>query len=208
FYGVMIGTFLFFNKLVIAFYIRGSAVKLGPQQFPEIYNQLTRYCQKLNMDVPEAYIMQQGGDLNAFAMKFFRSKFIVLYADLLEACGDDDKARDMIIGHELGHIKAGHLNWAVMIFPGMLIPFLGQAYSRARELTCDRYGAALCGDRKSAMMGLTILAAGGKYASQVNMSSYLAQKENLTGFAMWLGHCLSSYPPLCERVEKISEFQN
>ena len=29
---------------------------------------------------------------------------------LLDACGDDTAARDMVIGHEIGHLKAGHLD--------------------------------------------------------------------------------------------------
>src|SRR5262249_12956396 len=108
--------------------------------------------------------------------------------------------RDMVIGHELGHIKAGHLRWIWVIAPGMFVPFLGGAYSRAREYTCDRYGAALCGDRQGALLGLSILAAGGAKGPQVNLAAFVNQSRDLnTGF-MTLGKWLSAYPPLCDRV--------
>ena len=205
-YGVMIGVFLFFSHLIFTAYIRGSAIKLGPNQFPEIHKRILDYSSKLNMKAPDAYIMQQGGALNAFATKFFRSNIIVLYSDLLEACEDNEAARDMIIGHELGHIKAGHLNWMFLVIPGMFVPFLGQAYSRARERTCDRYGAVLCGSKSDAALGLTILAAGAKYAPQVNQGAFMDQIADMNSMFMTLGYYLSSYPPLCERVAMVGTY--
>jgi hypothetical protein len=46
--------------------------------------------------------MQAGGNLNAFATRFRKANFVVLYSELLSACGDNTAARDMIIAHELG----------------------------------------------------------------------------------------------------------
>ena len=162
-YAVILALFFFISHLLFITYIRGNAVKLGPDQFPDLYQRVIQLSERTGLyEIPDIYIMQAGGTLNALAIKFFRSKIIVLYTDLLEACGSNKSARDMIIGHEIGHIKAGHLKWLWFIFPAMLVPFLGSAYSRAREYTCDRYGAALCDDKTDALLGLTILAAGGK----------------------------------------------
>lgn len=201
FYAVMIGLFLFIAHLTLVTYIRGSAVRLGPDQFPELYHRVRHLAVRAGIEkVPEAYIMQAGGTLNAFATKFLRSNMIVLFSDLLDACGDNTAARDMIVGHELGHIKAGHLRWIWLIVPGMFVPFLGSAYSRAREYTCDRYGAALCGDRQGAALGLAVLAAGGAKGPQVNLAAFVNQSRDLnTGF-MTLGKWLSAYPPLCDRA--------
>jgi Zn-dependent protease with chaperone function len=38
----------------------------------------------------------------------------------------------MIIGHELGHIRARYLRWLRFVIPGMGVPFLGSLYSQAR----------------------------------------------------------------------------
>ena len=96
--------------------------------------------------VPEVYVMQAGGTLNALASKFMRANIVVLFSELIEACDDDTGARDMIIAHELGHLHAGHLRWTWFLLPGSMVPFLGTALSRAREYTCDRYGAAGLGE--------------------------------------------------------------
>ena len=200
-YAFFIGLFLFLTHLGFVAYVRGSAVRLGPDQFPEIHTRVHDLCARAGIEkVPEAYLMQAGGTLNALATKFLRSRMIVLFSDLLEACGANTTARDMVIGHELGHIKAGHLQWSWLLFPGMLVPFLGTTYSRAREYTCDRYGAALCGDPKGALLGLAILAAGGAHGPRVNLAAFTRQREQLdTGF-MTLAKWLGTHPPLCDRV--------
>jgi hypothetical protein len=150
--------------------------------------------------MPEAYLMEAGGTLNAFATKFLRSRLIVLYSDLLDACGEDSAARDMVIAHELGHIKAGHFRWLWFLAPGMLVPFLGTSYSQARELTCDRYGAALCGDQDGSLRGLAILAAGKDHGRLINLRDFAEQRRLLDTGWMTIGKWLSTHPPLCERI--------
>ncbi len=200
-YAVMIALFLFVTHLVFVAHLRGSAVRLGPDQFPDLYCRVQELAARVGIgETPEAYLMQSGGVLNAVATKFLRSKMIVLFSDLLEACGENAAARDMIIGHELGHLKAGHLNWMWLLFPGQMVPFLGAAYSRAREYTCDRYGAALCGDPQAAVVGLAILAAGGAYGPRVNLRGMAHQREQMNTGWMTLGKWLGSHPPLCDRI--------
>ena len=200
-YAVMIGLLLFFSHLGFIAYLRGSAVRLGPDQFPDLHRRVEELSARAGLTkVPEAYIMQAGGSLNALATHFLGSRMIVLFTDLLEACGDNAAARDMIIGHELGHIKAGHLRFRWFLFPGFLVPFLGMAYSRAREYTCDRYGAALCGDQLSALVGLGILAAGGSHGRQVNLEALARQRDLLNTGWMTLGKWFSTHPPLSERI--------
>jgi Zn-dependent protease with chaperone function len=200
-YIVILCLFFFITHLIFVTHLRGNAVRLGPNQFPEIYHRIEELAARAGLKyMPEAYILQAGGVLNALATKFLRSKMIVLYSDLLDACGDNHAARDMIIGHELWHLKAGHLRWIWFLVPGMATPFLGSAYSRAREYTCDRYGAALSNDRNGALTGLAILAAGGVKGPLVNMAAMANQRHDLnTGF-MTLGKWLASHPPLCDRV--------
>jgi hypothetical protein len=150
--------------------------------------------------MPDAYLLQSGGVLNAFATRFFGSNFIVLYSDLLEACGDDEVARDFIVAHELGHLKAGHLTWRWLLLPGLLVPFLGQAYSRACEYTSDRYGMAASADRASALNGLCILAAGGRHGPRVNRRALVAQRRDLATAWMKIGQWLGTHPPIAQRL--------
>jgi len=147
--------------------------------------------------------MQAGGSLNALATKLFSANFIVLFSDLLDACGENTEARDMIIAHELGHLKAGHLRGLWFLLPGMFIPFLGGAYSRAREYTADRYGFGVIGSRDQAMLGMSILAAGGKYGPKVNLRALANQRNDLNSTWMTIGRWLSSHPPIADRIAAV-----
>lgn len=203
-YAFFIALFLFASHVAFIAHVRGSAVHLGPDQFPDLYRRVQHLAGRAGIrDVPEAYLMQAGGALNALATKFLRARMIVLYSDLLDACGPNTDARDMVIAHELGHIKAGHLQWAWLLAPGFMVPFLGAAYSRAREYTCDRYGMALATDRHGALRGLAILAAGGVHGPRVDLASLARQRAQLDTGWMTLGKWLTGHPPLCDRVNAL-----
>jgi len=199
-YAAMLGLFFFVAHVGFIAHLRGSAVRLGPEQMPELHERVVALSQRIGLAPPAAYLMQAGGTLNALATRFLRSEFIVLYSDLLDACGDNAEARDFIIAHELGHLKAGHLRGRWFLLPGLLVPFLGTAYSRACEHTCDRYGLAAGGDRDRALDGLCILAAGGRYGRRVNRHALAAQRGDLDTFWMCLGRWLSTHPPIAHRL--------
>lgn len=200
-YALLLGAFFFVAQALFVSHLKGNAVRVGPDQFRDLHAAVERLSRRVGLQqTPDAYVMESGGALNAFAMRFMRSKIIVLYSDLLDACGDDLGARDMIIAHELGHIRAGHLTAQWLLLPGMMIPFLGTAYSRAREYTCDRYGLAGCGDLEGALQGLTILAAGGKMGRLVNRRALARQHNDLNTGWMTIGKWMSTHPPLTERI--------
>jgi Zn-dependent protease with chaperone function len=181
--------------------IRGSAVRLGPEQFPELHARVEALARRMGLRrTPDVYLMQGNGALNAFATRFLRMHMVVLLSDLLEACSDHAAARDMIIGHELGHIRAGHLRGRWLLMPASFVPFLGSALSRAREYTCDRYGCSAAGDRDAALLGLAILAAGGRYGPHVNHAALMRQRHDLRSLWMLIGEWLGSHPPLSRRV--------
>jgi Zn-dependent protease with chaperone function len=203
-YGLMLGLLLFVMHLAFVAHVRGNGVRLGPSQFPEVHAAVEDLARRIGMkQAPEAYIIQGGGMLNAFATRFIGSDMIVLYSDLLEACGDDVAARDMIIAHELGHLWCGHVRWNLALAPAMFVPFLFSALSRAREYTCDRYGRAGAGSAEGAVLGLTILAAGGRLGRRVDRQVLMAQHSALNTGWMTLGEWLSTHPPLVKRIAQV-----
>jgi Zn-dependent protease with chaperone function len=205
-YAAFIGLFLFSAHLLFIAMVRGNAVRVSPDQYPELYLRVERLSQRAGLSyVPETYVMQAGGSLNAFATKFLRSRMIIIFSDLLDACGNDERAQDMIIGHEIGHIKQGHVDAYWFLLPGLAMPFLGTAYSRAREYTCDRYGYALAGDPVGAFKGLAILSAGKNYGSRVNYSALVKQRKSLDTGLMTIGKWFMSHPPICDRVAALDK---
>ncbi|WP_271833227.1 M48 family metalloprotease [Commensalibacter communis] len=89
-------------------------VLIGPNQLPQFHQ-----------EAPQAFIYNSNGIILA----------------IIEA--DDGEQIWFVIDHELGHHVTDHLNGLkhFLQLPGHLIHFLGKAYSRSRELTCDRVGA-------------------------------------------------------------------
>jgi Zn-dependent protease with chaperone function len=203
-YGVILGLFFFVIHLAFIAHVRGNGVRVGPGQFPEVHAAVERLAYRIGMSkVPEAYLIQGGGMLNALATRFVGSDIVVLYTDLIEACGPDEAARDMIIAHELGHLHCGHVRWNFVIAPAMLVPFLSGALSRAREYTCDRYGRAGAGSAEGAVLGLTILSVGGRFAHQIDRRVLMSQRSALNTGWMTLGEWLSTHPPLVKRIAQV-----
>ena len=97
-------------------HVTGNGVRVSSGQLPEIHQKVQEASRKLGLaSAPEVYIVQAGGILNAFATKLLSRRFVIIYSDLLDSCdvGEPGKATelDFIIGHEIGHLAAGHLAW-------------------------------------------------------------------------------------------------
>lgn len=195
--------YLFAQSAFISF-LKGSAVKLSPQQFPDLHQRLLDCCTKLGIKkVPEAYLMHGNGIFNALATRFLGRDFLVLYSDVVDALEENPGAINFYIGHELGHISRRHLLWGPFLFPAGLMPLLGAAYSRAREYTCDRHGLACVDSGQDAIYGLSALAAGATRWKDLHKGSYIAQAEANSGFWMSFNELVSDYPWLVKRVAAI-----
>jgi Zn-dependent protease with chaperone function/Tfp pilus assembly protein PilE len=192
--------YLFAHSALIA-YLKGNAIHITEQQFPQLHQRIADCCQKLGIeDQPEAYLLQMGGTLNAFATRFLGRDFLVLYTDVVDALHDQPEGLNFYIGHELGHIKRKHLRWAPLLAPASILPLMGAAYHRAREYTCDRHGLAACADAGSATAGIAVLAAGGKQWKAVNQQQFMQQAEHSSGFWMSYHELIGDYPWLTKRM--------
>lgn len=184
--------------------LKGNGVRITADQFPELYQRLVKASEKLELAaVPEAYLYNHRGAFNAFAMRFLDRNFVVLYADLLEACAEDDGSIDFIIGHEIGHLALGHAKMAPLLLPSRLVPLLGHAYSRSCEYSCDRAGTVVAGTSEGAVRGIAVLAAGGRYAPRLNVDEYLKQRLDTGGFWMGVVELAMSHPYLPKRIGAI-----
>lgn len=207
-YGAFFGFFLFVAHALLIAYIKGHGVKLSERQFPEIYARVVAASDKLGLkSPPDVYLMQAGGALNAFATKLTGRNFVVIYSDLLEACGEEGKEIDMIIGHEIGHLALGHLKWLWFLMPSRIVPLLGSAYSRACEYSCDLCGYKAAGDMQAAARGLAILAAGGKYGKLMDLRSFVSQVGDTGGFWASVYELNASHPYLPKRIAALINSQ-
>ncbi|MBB6215986.1 Zn-dependent protease with chaperone function [Anaerosolibacter carboniphilus] len=198
---------LFLHGLMMA-QIRINGVRLSDKQFPEVFQKVRELCDRMEMNVvPDVYVIESGGALNAFASRFFGKNMVVLYSDVFDLINSaDDEELSFVITHELAHIKRNHLKKQLFILPAMWIPFLGEAYSRACEYTCDRMAAYYTNNAEASMNGLTMLGIGKSLFKKVNRREYLLQSSEEKGFFVWLAEKISTHPPLPKRIDEIQEF--
>jgi Zn-dependent protease with chaperone function len=180
--------------------VRGNSVRVSERQFPLLQRLASAHARRLGLArVPDVYVMQSGGLLNAFATRFLGRDFIIICSDVLElALAQGEPAVSFIVGHELGHVWRGHLKHRWLTMPGRLFPYLGPAYSRACEYTCDQVGA-FC-QPEGAISGLLILAAGKQLHAHVDVREFAAQAESDKSFWIRRAELISSHPLLPKRV--------
>jgi Zn-dependent protease with chaperone function len=89
------------------FYLHNMSmsVRCGPNQYPTLYNICKESSQILDMPEPEIYISSNPYP-NAFTGGVERP-YITLRSSIVDTL--DDEQLYHVIGHELGHIKAGHV---------------------------------------------------------------------------------------------------
>ena len=208
FYLLIFAIVLFYMQGLAIGNIRQNAVKITGEQFEDVYKKVVELSKKLGLEeIPDVYLMQSGGVLNAFATRFLFRDIVVIYSDILElAYEQGESAVDFVIAHELAHIKRSHLSKRKYIACAMIIPFLGSAYSRACEYTCDRFAASVIDSLP--LDGLLVLAAGTKLYKKVNADKFVANAYQERGYWEWLAEIYSSHPGLAARVKNIARMQD
>ncbi|MGE5702203.1 MAG: M48 family metallopeptidase [Clostridia bacterium] len=195
---------LFVHAISMA-HVRKNAVRITPRQFPEVYEKIKVLSERMRLaSMPDVYVMESSGILNAFATRFFGRNMVVLYSDIFDLINQEgEEELSFVIAHELAHIKQKHIAKQLLILPAMWYPFVGEAYSRACEYTCDRMAAYYTNNPAAAMNGLTILAIGKTLYKKVDREEYLMESDRERGFFVWLAEKLSTHPPLPKRINQI-----
>lgn len=169
-----------------------SNIRLSEQQVGSIYRLHRDVAATLDLDpVPPLYL-QHDVRLNAYTSGV-DAPFIVLTSGLVEGMTDDEIA--CVIGHEMGHILAGHVLYGMVARSlGLLLTLLGdltpmggmikltlfsaiQYWSRCAELTADRAGLLAVQDPRTALSVEMKLAsgAGARIARELDLDQFMAQ---------------------------------
>lgn len=190
---------------------RANSVRLNDNQFPEIYEIVKLFSEKLELGyVPEVYLTQEGGMLNAFATSFFARKYISINSAIFEIAYLEHKDINtvaFVIGHELTHLKRKHATTGMVLIEmiAQMIPIWGAAQSRAKEYTCDRHAAWLIPEGKE---GLILLATGKHLYKHVNIDEYIKTSSQYKGFFYWLYNLLATHPAGPKRMKALYDNSN
>ncbi len=191
------------NGLLIA-RLKSESVKVSDRQLPELNAVFKEVCKKLQCNgTPELYVLQSGGTLNAFATRHSGRNFVVLYSDMVEAYGVNSDEIKFILGHEIGHIHRNHLLKLILLGPGLWLPLVGHAYSRACEASCDRYGAYATENIDGALRAMMKLSGGKEAARAMNPDCFAEQYHQDRGFFISWHELISGYPTLSQRMANL-----
>ncbi len=170
----------------------GSNLRVTRDNFPEVYDLVRQAGTILNLNLlPDLYI-QEGESINALTAGVERP-ILILNAACIDYLSPDELF--FVIGHELGHIKSGHVLYHQI---GAVLPVLADVVSpltlgisglfsnalevallnwqRMSELTADRAGLLACQNRDASISAmLKIAGLPRKFYDRVNVEDFIAQ---------------------------------
>jgi Zn-dependent protease with chaperone function len=177
-----------FGEKAIRLAFQANAVKVGPRQFPQIWDHYLEVCETLDVKEPYELFVSQTPLVNAGAYGMDRP-FIVLNSGAIRLLDRDELT--YILGHELGHILSGHVLYRTMIVLLMQLatlgfPVVGLAarvvlvalleWQRKSELSSDRAGLLALQIPDATLSALMKLAGGGT-DEETNLNEFLIQAD-------------------------------
>jgi Zn-dependent protease with chaperone function len=174
---------------VLRIQLLGGAVHVTPKQCPKIYKLFKEAADILDMHEPDLFIVSNPVP-NAMTMGAERP-FVLLHSGLVDLLEEDELMA--VIGHELGHVKAGHVLYKTIVyfiytliqnfFPLAGIAQMGLMaalydWNRKSELTADRAELLVVQDVEASIRLHMKLACGSKSVyDQINHEEFLRQAE-------------------------------
>lgn len=186
----------------------GNAIRVHKNQYPEIYEMFRKHALKLQIHKAALYI-KQDPYLNASTIGLSTCT-VVLNSALVEQLSNDEL--NFILGHELGHYKAGHTKITSFLFPlgnGNLISnFLFGFWHREAEYTADRCGIALTKNFDASITSLIKITLGGTIYDKFDIQGYMAQFKKAHNSNMKISEVLtfSTHPYLSNRIRNVIIF--
>lgn len=168
FLDVMTGAFLkYISQMTIIPDIQGDCFRVTGETAPEIYAVYKKALECL--DITEEYPFYAKSDYAYNAYTTGGSEpYVVIHSSMLKNLTEEELL--FVIGHELGHVKSGHLIYYTMAqyinlligqipLPGVDVAATGIQFAlvhwaRMHEYTADRAGALVAGSIEAGQKGL------------------------------------------------------
>lgn len=205
-------------------------LKVGPNQFPEVYNATMDCARRLGIGVPSVFIMMDPANINAWTLAYEDdSPVIVITSALLERFTPGELK--VIIGHECGHIHNNHgiyitaanlilasLTTGLSLIPGIQqilalasypIQIALNTWVRAAEVSCDRAGIICADDSNDAITSMSKLIYGATFTkTEINLDAILKQYDALRSTPIRFLELGADHPVPVRRIFAQKEFLN
>jgi Zn-dependent protease with chaperone function len=165
------------GELWFAAYLKTNAIRVSEKQLPELHRVVLRCCERLGTPPLDVYVMQHN-IWNAFAMKIWGRRMVVLLSGAVDSILLKGNLQQMawLVGHELGHHRAGHLDFTRKLANlGDWCIWLKLWYSRRAELTCDRAGLYCAGSLEASQLAMMNATVGAQLAAQASVDEAVRQ---------------------------------
>ena len=195
----------------------GSSVKVTEQQFPRVWQLAMKCARTLGISPPPVYVAPDIGALNAHTLGTDEDAYVVLNGALIDHLSDEELA--FVIGHECGHIHAGHVVFStalhyLTVAASFYVRWIVQpailalrAWSRRAEITCDRAGLLCVKDLDVAIAATVKLALGSqKLYKDLDMNEYMKQLDEGKKSAGRFLELFRSHPYVPKRIEALRIF--
>lgn len=180
--------------------LAGSNYHVTEKSCPELFKQVKSIADILDLQrLPEIYT-EWGYFVNAYTTGYDDATLLVIYSGAIDLMSE--KELNYIIGHEMGHIKSGHVLYHVMAQKfaeivanfSLAAPFIEPLclalnyWVRMSEFTADRAGLLACQDLDAALKAIIKMAGlPGKFFSSMGKEAIIEQakefEQRYGGFA-------------------------
>jgi Zn-dependent protease with chaperone function len=191
--------------------LHGHSIKVGPNQYPQLYSLVTEASEVLGITAPTVFILQGHGLFELLvARRFSRRGILMITSNMLDELTEHRSSRELMffIGRQLGLIATGYFRyWTLKHTIGQFSFFFYWAWKRRTHMTADRLGLLVAGDLYAAEQALLIITAGSGVAPSTNIQAIKEQRTELfERFWAWIQLGLSSYPYMVDRIVLLREF--
>ena len=179
--------------------LTGSFIHVTQEALPDLYRIFLTARDRLAIPITPEFYIRNAGDINAYTAGVDKP-IIVLHSGAIDALTDDELL--FLIGHEMGHIKSGHVLYYQI---ASCLPLVGQIvgnltlgignllsmglqgalmhWARSSELTADRAGLLACQNQDSALRSMMKLAGLPKsLAEKVEVKFFIKQAQDFQSF--------------------------
>ena len=191
--------------------LHGHAIRVGPNQYPQIHSLVTEASDVLGIDAPTVFIIQGHGFFELLvARRFSRRGILMITSNMLDDLTEHRSSRELMffIGRQLGLIATGYFRfWTLKHTIGQFSLFFYWAWQRRTHMTADRLGLLVAGDLYAAEQALLILTAGSGIAPNTNFEAIKEQRTELfERLWAWIQLGVSNYPYMVDRIIRMREF--
>jgi len=198
---VVIGVVIRIQKLA---YLRGHAVELGTNQFPDLHKRVLSVCKRMGIETEtHSYLLNNITGKTIISLRTGSRLHLVLPADLIGILTDRQSSIDFIIGQEIARLCAPYRRWRWLLWPTTVMPLLNAARQRAEMYRRDGSALVACKSQVDAALALATSVAGDPRWKSLNIPEFNKQSVAISGFTMSLAELLSDRPWTPKRMANL-----